>query len=94
MMAAITLSMALLEFYGRECPHCTRMKPLIERLKKETGADVESYEVWHDDANQKKLQEYDKGTCGGVPFFINTETKESICGEVSYEEFKKWAGKK
>ncbi len=85
--------MPLLEFFGRECPHCVRMQPLIERLKKETGAEVESREVWHDDANQQKMQEYDKGICGGVPFYFNTETQKGICGEVSYEDLKKWAGK-
>ncbi len=86
--------MALLEFYGRECPHCMRMKPLIERLQKETGVEVQSFEVWHDDANAAKMEEYDKGICGGVPFFHNTGTGESICGEVPYEELKKWAGAK
>ncbi len=37
------------------------------------------------------MQEYDKGLCGGVPFFINTESKKFLCGETSYEELKKWA---
>ena len=69
------------------------MKPHVERLKKETGAELESYEVWHDDANAAKMEQYDKELCGGVPFFFNTDTGKSICGEVSYEEFKQWAGK-
>lgn len=83
----------LLEFYGKECPHCETMVPLVERLEKETGAEVERYEVWHDGKNAAKMQEYDKDLCGGVPFFYNTETKAYICGESSYEELKKWAGK-
>ncbi|MEK7649565.1 MAG: hypothetical protein AAB367_01185 [Patescibacteria group bacterium] len=77
----------LLEFYGLECPHCESMKPLVEKLRKE-GVAVESFEVWHDKNNLAKLQEYDKGYCGGVPFFINPQTGKWICGEASYEELK------
>lgn len=85
----------LLEFYGLECPHCDRMKVLIERLKKEENVSIESYEIWHNEENERKMLEYDKDLCGGVPFFYHTETKAFICGEVSYEELKAWAiGKK
>ncbi|MDA1334538.1 MAG: hypothetical protein O2794_00785 [bacterium] len=81
------------EFYGEECPHCLQMKPLIERLKTEDGVEVESYEVWHDENNANKLHQYDKSFCGGVPFYYNSETTKWICGETSYEELKKLAGK-
>jgi thiol-disulfide isomerase/thioredoxin len=81
----------LLEFYGKECPHCLKMAPLVERLKKEEGAEIEQYEVWHEPANAKKMEEYDKGLCGGVPFFYNTDTSQFICGSTSYEELKRWA---
>ncbi|TAL19477.1 hypothetical protein EPN90_03350 [Patescibacteria group bacterium] len=83
--------MALLEFYGRECPHCERMHPLVERLTKEEGVKVEKLEVWHDEANAQKMQEYDRGNCGGVPYFHNTKNKKFICGETGYEELKRWA---
>jgi len=81
----------LIEFYGTECPHCIRMQPLIERLQKEEGLTVERFEVWHNDENREKMMQYDRGFCGGVPFFINTETNKWICGEAPYEEFKAWA---
>ena len=81
----------LLEFYGTECPHCITMQPLIERLEKEENAKIERLEVWHNADNAKKMEEYDKNLCGGVPFFFNTETKQHICGEASYEELKSWA---
>ena len=81
----------LIEFYGRECIHCLRMAPLIDKLEKEAGVKFERYEVWHDDANAKKLDSYDKGECGGVPFFVNTITGDKICGETSYDELKSWA---
>jgi len=82
----------LIEFYGEECVHCIAMKPIVERLEKEEGVKIEKYETWHDEANAQKMGEYDKGYCGGVPFFVNTETEAHICGEASYEELKKWAG--
>ncbi len=82
----------LVDFYGKECPHCLKMVPLVEQLEKETGVKVEKLEVWHDEANAKKMEEYDKGQCGGVPFFVNTDTGAMICGETPYEELKKWAG--
>lgn len=84
----------LLEFYGEECPHCLKMAPLVERFKKETGAEVQQYEVWHNEANARKMEEYDKGLCGGVPFFFNTENRKWICGSVSYDELKEWASAK
>jgi hypothetical protein len=67
------------------------MTAFITRLRKETGIEIEQYEVWHNEENLKKMREYDKGLCGGVPFFINTENEKYICGETSYEELKKLA---
>ncbi|OGL73602.1 hypothetical protein A3F28_03855 [Candidatus Uhrbacteria bacterium RIFCSPHIGHO2_12_FULL_57_11] len=84
-------AMALLEFFGTECSHCNATRPLVERLEKDAKVKVEKLEVWHNDENAKKMEEYDKNLCGGVPFFYNTETKKWICGEASYEELKKWA---
>ncbi|MDO8561123.1 MAG: hypothetical protein Q7R91_02825 [bacterium] len=83
--------MALLEFYGMECSHCENMHPLVERLQNEAGIKVDKYEVWHNKENAKKLEEYDKNLCGGVPFFYNVETKDFICGEADYGRLKKWA---
>lgn len=81
----------LIEFYGEECPHCQAMVPLVERLEKEEGVKVERHEVWHNEKNKAKQEELDQDLCGGVPFFFNTETKQYICGETSYEALKKWA---
>lgn len=81
----------LIEFYGRECIHCMRMVPFLEKFEKEFGLKIEKYEVWHDDGNAKKMEEHEKGECGGVPFFINTDTGKKICGETSYEKLKAWA---
>ncbi|MFH1712493.1 MAG: thioredoxin domain-containing protein [Patescibacteria group bacterium] len=86
--------MSLLEFYGETCPHCITMAPLIEKLK-EDGFTVEQFEVWNNTDNAKKMEEHDKGMCGGVPFFINTDSGEFLCGSVDYDALKVWAeGKK
>lgn len=84
--------MRLLEFYGKECPHCNRMHPLVEQLEKETGVTVEKFETWHDLQNEEMRRKYDEGDeCGGVPYFVNEATGVKICGAVSYDELKLWA---
>ncbi len=81
----------LIEFYGTECVHCREMEPLIEKLKQDTGLVVQRIEVWHNAQNAELLKKYDKGFCGGVPFFVNKKTDKWICGSTSYEKFKTWA---
>lgn len=81
----------LIEFFGRECGHCKAMEPLVARLEKELGVALEKHETWHDAGNEELRQTYDQGRCGGVPFFVNTDTDIVLCGEVSYEELKSWA---
>lgn len=84
--------MGLIEFYGRECPHCRKMDELVDRLEEEEGVEVERLEVWHDDQNAKKFRDIDQGRCGGVPFLYNEETDDFLCGESSYEKLKELAG--
>ena len=81
----------LIQFYGRECIHCREMEPLIERLEREEGIKIEKLEVWHNSDNLRIMREFDKGYCGGVPFFYNKKTGKWICGSTSYEKLKEWA---
>ena len=81
----------LLKFEGIECVHCHRMDPLDERLEKELKVKIKRIEVWHNAKNAVLMEQYDKGFCGGVPFYFNTKTGKWICGEVDYETLKKWA---
>ncbi len=67
------------------------MAPIVDDLRKNLGVAIEQYEAWHNEENLKKFREYDKNFCGGVPFFINTDTGKSICGEAAYDAFLKWA---
>ena len=81
----------LLQFYGTECAHCHEMDPLVEQLEKEEGVSFKKIEVWHNSQNAQMMQQYDKGYCGGVPFFFNTKTNKWICGSTDYEKLKEWA---
>lgn len=83
--------MALYEFYGDGCPHCENMEPVVEKVEENQDIDVKKLEVWNDEGNAEKLQEFDDGKCGGVPFFYNTETDEWICGEAPREKLEDWA---
>ncbi|MDY6771679.1 MAG: hypothetical protein SV186_07050 [Candidatus Nanohaloarchaea archaeon] len=82
--------MTLYEFYGEECPHCKAMEDKVENLK-DAGVEVKQLEVWHDEDNAAKMEEFDDGKCGGVPFFYNTETDEWICGETDFHTLEQWA---
>lgn len=66
------------------------MDPLDARLEKELGIKLERLEVWHNVTNAEKMQQVDT-TCGGVPFYLNEKTCESLCGAVDYETLKTWA---
>lgn len=79
--------MSLLEFYGKECPHCLSMMPIVEKLK-EGGIEIQQFEVWHDEKNAAEMEKYDRGLCGGVPFFFNTASKRFICGGTDEESLR------
>ena len=82
--------MALYEFYGDTCPHCQEMMPIVDKLISE-GIEIEKFEVWNNEENAKKMEEVNKNRCPGVPFFLNTETDQWICGGTDEETLRKWA---
>jgi hypothetical protein len=67
------------------------MVPLVERLEDEEKVKVAKLDVWHSEQNAAMMKQYDKGYCGGVPFFFNKKTGKWICGEADYEHLKQWA---
>ncbi len=87
----------LFMFWARECPHCRNMLPLVERLEKETGIELEKLEVWHNEDNANLMRSYRNilaPKCGGqlrTPTFFNPMTSDVICGEVEYEKLREWA---
>lgn len=81
-------------YYGEECPHCHEMMPLVDKLIAD-GKEITKLETWHNKENAKKLEVADGGKCGGVPFFVNTESGQWMCGSTSEERLRAWAdGKK
>jgi len=88
----------IIMFHGRECPHCQRMHPIVDKLIKE-GFKIEKLEVWHDENNAHKMREHAEiitQACGGdlgVPCFLDIEGKRAVCGELSYPDLKKWINK-
>ncbi|MEI6400437.1 MAG: hypothetical protein WCO58_02875 [bacterium] len=80
------------EYYGLECPHCQKMQALGRKAEAETGIAFARFEVWHNKENMARIEEIDKeAKCGGVPFYRNTQTGKTLCGEVDYETMLKWA---
>lgn len=77
-------------FYGEECDGCQRVLKEVEKLLSE-GIRITLKEVWHNKENMKLVEELDTEKCDGVPFFINTVTKKTICGAAPYEIIKAWA---
>lgn len=89
----------LIMFWAKECPHCKNMMSYVDKLEKDTGVKLKRLEIWHNEKNADLMRSY-RGiispVCGGqlrTPAFLNTETKDVICGEVEYEKLKKWATK-
>jgi len=84
-------------FYGKECPHCKKMMPLVDKLENETNVAIERLEIWHNEKNADLMRSYGdviKAKCGGqlrVPTFLDIETKDVFCGEVKYKTLKSWA---
>ena len=82
--------MALFEFYGATCSHCIKMMPIVDKLI-EDGIKIEKLEVWGSEENAKKMEPFASGKCPGVPFFINTDSEQWICGEADEDTLRKWA---
>lgn len=84
--------MKLILFYGRGCPDCTKAMPWI----KELNLDVEEYEVWHNEDNVKKREEYRDiimkfcKDIDYVPCFVDVKNKRAICEPRSKEQLKEW----
>lgn len=93
----MTVEPYLYNFYGRDCPWCVKMHPLIDRLEHELKVKVIQLEIWHHPENQQKLKEFADRiapACGGrlaVPAFYNLKTGNALCGYVPYETLKAWA---
>ncbi len=80
------------EYFGLECEHCIRMQEMSKRLEQVEGVTIARFEVWHNKENMARVEQLDKeNKCGGLPFFINTKTGKTLCGEVSYDDLVAWS---
>lgn len=86
--------MALIMFYGTDCPNCNNMKILVDKLQTDFSLHVDMYDVWQSESHYRVMENYIHlycPDCPGIPFFINTDTNQVICGEVGYKKFSNWA---
>jgi len=73
-------------FWGRECPHCAKLHPVITEASQELDAPIVELEVWHSEENAKLMRSYGealKKACGGslgVPALYNERTQKALCG--------------
>lgn len=88
----------LIYFWGRECPHCAKLSPVVEEASKEISQPIEKLEVWHSAENAKLLESFTnevERSCGsglGVPTLYNEKTGTAICGDrLSKEDIVDWA---
>jgi thiol-disulfide isomerase/thioredoxin len=82
-----------IEFYGTECPHCNKMKPIVAQVENETGVQFEKLEIWHNSTNQQiytQYADYINRDCGslGIPTFVALKDNVTMCGEKSADELK------
>jgi thiol-disulfide isomerase/thioredoxin len=88
----------LIFFSGRECPHCRKLRPVIEQAAQEMGKEITELEVWHNDGNANLMRKYGSvitKACGGslgVPALYNEKTGKALCGMLTTKEMIiKWA---
>jgi hypothetical protein len=61
-------------------------------MERGVGARVNHIEIWDNSENHSRYEAVGGQTlCGGVPFFFNTVTKQSICGAARCDALIEWA---
>ena len=49
------------------------------------------FRSWKSEENAALMAPFADGKCPGVPFFMNTDSEQWICGEADEETLRKWA---
>ena len=69
-----------------------RIEPDVMELEIKLGKQLNKLETWNSEENQKLYDEVGGPvSCGGVPFFYNKNTKQSICGAMGIDAMIAWA---
>lgn len=91
-------SKRLIWFFGRECPHCKQLHPVVDKFMEDTGQEIVKLEVWHDEKNAQLMRSHAdviSDACGGslgVPAFLNEKSGKAICGaRINSDKLQKWA---
>jgi hypothetical protein len=82
----------LIYFYGESCPFTARAQPEIQCLEIKLGKQLTKKEVWNSVENQQLYQTVGgQKNCGGVPYFYNKATGNSVCGARACDLLFNWA---
>ncbi|NLK24973.1 MAG: thioredoxin family protein [Euryarchaeota archaeon] len=88
----------LIFFWGRECPHCAKLHPIVQEASEELDTPITELEVWHSRENAMTMRSYGralKEACGGslgVPSLYNEKTGRALCGmRVTKDQILEWA---
>eukprot|EP00611_Tribonema_gayanum_P029881 TRINITY_DN8147_c0_g1_i1.p1 TRINITY_DN8147_c0_g1~~TRINITY_DN8147_c0_g1_i1.p1 ORF type:complete len:237 (-),score=46.68 TRINITY_DN8147_c0_g1_i1:107-775(-) len=89
----------LIEFQAMEAESCEyhrAMEPMIERLENDTPFHVKKITVGQRQSEEQELYTLIDAEvqCGGLPFFYNRQSQQSICGATTYKNFRAWASGK
>ena len=94
-MAKAPIDDNLLFFYGKGCSFTGKVEPAVNELEIKLGKRLKRLETWYDEDSQKRYEEVGgPQNCGGVPYFYNQQTKESVCGARSFDLLHAWASAK
>lgn len=84
----------LIYLYGESCPFTTKAKPEVQCLEMKLGKQLTKKEVWNSVENQQLYQAVGgQKNCGGVPYFYNKGTGDSVCGARACDLLFNWASK-
>lgn len=82
----------LVFYFGEGCPYTKKALPEVSCLERFLQQPLIRKETWHNEVNHEAWKEHGGITkCGGVPYFFNKTTGESICGAASCEKLQAWA---
>lgn len=89
----------IIMYYGKGCPYCKRLEPLIKKAERDLRIEIIRKEVWHNKDNEREFKELEEkilSQCNDgrlvVPTLYSTFTGKARCGKsgAPYEELVKW----
>ena len=73
-------------FFGKECYYTPQTTIEVEKFERKEKVKFERKEVWHDEENRQLFLRLAKEKCAGVPFLVDCETGDFICGAATFED--------